>query len=541
MALPINIEKLLKGNIVEWERLDFKEGWNPEDVLHSMCAFANDMNNWGGGYVIVGVAEDNGTPVLPPKGLNLNQLDTIQKELVQLTFKVEPFVTVVSKPEEYMGKMVLVIYVPGGENRPYKAPVHLGKAEEKQGKVYYVRSSSVTRQATAIEEQQLLSLAAKIPFDDRICHQANISDMSKLLIGDYLNRVGSSITDGELERTSMEDICRSMHIASGSTEFFKPKNVGLLFFARDPEQYIPYARIEIVRFHDDVGDHFDEKVLHGPIHLQYYEAMQYLNSLLIEKVMKVKGESDAVRVWNYPYQALEEVLANAVFHKSWDDRNPIEIRVNKTSIEVYNLAGPTPPITAADLQKEKVINRSYRNRRIGDFLKELHITEGRSTGFPKIYRALKNNGSPVPVFETDEHNQYFLATIKIHEAFIDERAYLASIGKELDEVRTEGEVTPQVPPKYPLSTPQLPPSYPLVTPQLPPSYPPVPSKLQQLIDCMGEDFRSLDEIMGAFGYKDKKSFRENYITPALAEGIVERKYPDNPNHPHQKFRLTLHL
>ena len=153
MALPINIEKLLKGNIVEWERLDFKEGWNPEDVLHSMCAFANDMNNWGGGYIIVGVAEDNGTPVLPPKGLNLNQLDTIQKELVQLTFKVEPFVTIVSKPEEYMGKMVLVIYVPGGENRPYKAPVHLGKAEEKQGKVYYVRSSSVTRQATAIEEQ----------------------------------------------------------------------------------------------------------------------------------------------------------------------------------------------------------------------------------------------------------------------------------------------------------------------------------------------------------------------------------------------------
>lgn len=100
--------------------------------------------------------------------------------------------------------------------------------------------------------------------------------------------------------------------------------------------------------------------------------------------------------------------------------------------EVYNLAGPTSPITNADLQKEKVINRSYRNRRIGDFLKELHITEGRSTGFPKIYRALKNNDSPLPEFETDEHNQYFLATIKIHEAFIDEDAYLKKIGKERD-------------------------------------------------------------------------------------------------------------
>lgn len=88
--------------------------------------------------------------------------------------------------------------------------------------------------------------------------------------------------------------------------------------------------------------------------------------------------------------------------------------------------------TDADLQKEKVINRSYRNRCIGDFLREPHITEGRSTGFPKIYRALKKNDSPLPVFETDEHNQYFLATIKIHEAFIDEDAYLKKIGKERD-------------------------------------------------------------------------------------------------------------
>ncbi len=138
-----------------------------------------------------------------------------------------------------------------------------------------------------IEQGDLL--VAKAPFDGRICHQAEITDMSKLLIGDYLNRVGSSITESDLERMSMEEICRSMHIASGPTEFFKPKNVGLLFFSHNAEKYIPYARIEIVHFHDDVGDHFDEKVLHGPIHLQYDEAMRYLNSVLVEKVMKVEG------------------------------------------------------------------------------------------------------------------------------------------------------------------------------------------------------------------------------------------------------------
>jgi len=49
MTLPINIDSLITGRSIEWERLEFKEGWNPVNTLHSICAFANDINNWGGG------------------------------------------------------------------------------------------------------------------------------------------------------------------------------------------------------------------------------------------------------------------------------------------------------------------------------------------------------------------------------------------------------------------------------------------------------------------------------------------------------------
>lgn len=153
----------------------------------------------------------------------------------------------------------------------------------------------------------------------------------------------------------------------------------------------------------------------------------------MEKVIKVRGEAEAVRCHNYPYEALEEILANAVFHKSWDDRNPIEVRINHDCIEVLNFEGPMPPITNEDLKKSRVVSRHYRNRRIGDFLKEMHMTEGRSTGFPKIYQAVKRNDSPMPIFETDDRNMHFLATMPIHQAFVDEKAYLASLGKELDD------------------------------------------------------------------------------------------------------------
>ncbi|SFK78147.1 ATP-dependent DNA helicase RecG [Porphyromonadaceae bacterium KH3CP3RA] len=90
MALPINIEVLISGNSVEWERIEFKAGWNPETIIHTMCAFANDLHNWGGGYMIIGINDKNGKPELPPVGLDQNSLDGIQKEVIELGYQIQP-------------------------------------------------------------------------------------------------------------------------------------------------------------------------------------------------------------------------------------------------------------------------------------------------------------------------------------------------------------------------------------------------------------------------------------------------------------------
>lgn len=90
MALPINIEDLINGHSVEWDRLEFKKGWNPESVIHTICAFANDMNNWGGGYIIIGIEAQNGHAVFPPHGLDINELDSIQGELIEICHQIQP-------------------------------------------------------------------------------------------------------------------------------------------------------------------------------------------------------------------------------------------------------------------------------------------------------------------------------------------------------------------------------------------------------------------------------------------------------------------
>lgn len=84
MPLPVNLTDLLHGKSVEWERLEFKESWNPLPILHTICAFANDFHNLGGGYIIVGLKEKDGRPFFPPVGMDPGRIDAIQKEILNL-------------------------------------------------------------------------------------------------------------------------------------------------------------------------------------------------------------------------------------------------------------------------------------------------------------------------------------------------------------------------------------------------------------------------------------------------------------------------
>lgn len=46
------------------------------------------------------------------------------------------------------------------------------------------------------------------------------------------------------------------------------------------------------------------------------------------------------------------------------------------------------------------------------------------------------------------------------------------------------------------------------------------------------------EVQKALDLKHEDYFRANYLLPAINEGYIELTYPNSPNHPHQKYRLT---
>ena len=171
----------------------------------------------------------------------------------------------------------------------------------------------------------------------------------------------------------LEELGRSLNIVEGSDEFLKPRNVGLMFFNDSPEKFFPATQIDVVFFPEGVaGNKIEEKIFRGPLHHQLRDALMYLRNMVVEEhVTKVAGRAEAERVFNYPYEAIEEALVNAVYHRSYEIREPIEVRVNPDRIEILSYPGPDPSISLKDLYSKRFVTRRYRNRRIGEFLKEL--------------------------------------------------------------------------------------------------------------------------------------------------------------------------
>jgi ATP-dependent DNA helicase RecG len=95
---------------------------------------------------------------------------------------------------------------------------------------------SSTVEAKGNTEQELLSLASKVPFDDRYNQSARLDDLSKPLMQTFLQEVESALA-ADAPGLSVEALTRQMNVAGGPTESPWPKNVGLLFFNEKPERF----------------------------------------------------------------------------------------------------------------------------------------------------------------------------------------------------------------------------------------------------------------------------------------------------------------
>ena len=222
-----------------------------------------------------------------------------------------------------------------------------------------------------------------------------------------------------------------------------------------------------------------------------------------------------------PYQALEEAVVNALYHRNYNEREPVEITIEPNRISILNHGGPDRSIPLDVVRKAQTLRcRKYRNRRLGEFLKELELTEGRATGIPTIQRKLKDNGSASATIKTDEDRTYFLIDIPCHSDFV---------GENLSNVESQVELNNNEQLKLKLSY--------------------VVSNVMS--NVVGANFKhifkvfialqnetSLTELMTMFGQTNRDRFKRTTIDILIQTGLVTPTIIDKPKSRNQKYVLT---
>lgn len=554
MALPINIEDLLNKRKVESNRIEFKTGWNPDKIYHTVCAFATDLENTGGGYILVGVEEENGIAKRPVKGLNEKDIDDILKDMIGYDAKIEPAYMTKVSPEIVDGKPILVIWVPSGLNRPYS--VMESVVAKKSIPKFYVRSKSSTIEAKGEILDQVRALANRVPFDERGNDAIKIDDISAVLVYEHLKTVKSKLAENFIGRPLLE-ILDEMDLLTGPQENRIIKNVAAMMFCEYPERFFPVTQVDIVIFPEGSIENPDFMIevprITGPVPKMIKETLSYLRTNVIKKkIAKSFDRAESDKTFNYPYQAFEECISNALYHRDYQEREPVEITVEPTHVDILSYAGPDRSISTDAIKAAKKLKaRRYRNRRLGDFLKELDLTEGRATGIPTIQKALKDNGSAPASIETDDDRTYFLMTIPCREGFarkLSEDDFDGDNGWTHRLGQTLGQVSVQVQEIIKQS---------IITDK---------ERLGQILGQLAaevwnrskrkEDILSMSEyvinilsllkensysassLIKILNFRDSKDFKRKLLNPLINIGYIGMLYPDKPTSAKQAYKLT---
>ena len=253
------------------------------------------------------------------------------------------------------------------------------------------------------------------------------------------------------------------------------------------------------------GDQIIEKTFSGPLASMLHSALYYLKNQVVTRYTEKRAEQAvAPHFYNVPYVAIEEAVVNSIYHRSYEEREPVEIRITPDGLTILSFSGPDRSVDMEQLRQGKAVARRYRNRRIGEFLKELELSEGRCTGIPKILDAMAENGSEAPTFETDEGRTAFLARLPIRQAPVVSNR--PESRRHQDRHQDGAKSAPNR------------------------------RQVDMLRKCL--EAKNLREIMRDSGHSDRTKFRRQVIHPLLRRGYLAMTIPDKPTSRHQKYKTT---
>ena len=367
---------------------------DPDRIRQVICAYANDLpNHRKPGFIFIGANDDGSC-----SGLEISDELLLKISNLKDDGKIQPFPSISVDKKSINGCGMVVVRV----EPSISPPVRLNG-------VTWIRVGPRRARATPEEEKRLAERrrSRDLPFDLQPVPSATIKDLDlELFENEYLpHAIDPSVLDQNTR--SMEDKLKALRFLTPDGQ---PTVLGILVLGEDTLRFIPGAYVQFLRLEGvDLTDPIrHQREIAGPLPdllRRIDEILEANNSVSISIV----SESVEIRRSEYPLPALQQLIRNAILHRTYEGTNaPVRIYWFSDRIEIHNPGGPFGLVTKDNFGKPGVTD--YRNPHLAEAMHVLGYVQRFGMGIQIARKQLLDNGNPLPDFTIEEN--YILVTVR---------------------------------------------------------------------------------------------------------------------------------
>lgn len=440
----------------ESETVEFKSGFDRE-VIESLTAFANTK----GGQVYVGISNNGKVAGVQ---LNRESIQTWINQTKQLTAQaIVPDAEIIS----IKGKQIVILSV---SESPVKPIACKGR--------YYKRFKNANHQLSVSEVVNMHLRTFNSSWDFHIDEHRSEKEISLAKVQDFIERVNSNretqIMDDPLTVLQKFELMREGKITYACFLLFTTGEPGI-------------STIELGRFQTPIIIK-DGATLKADLFSEVEGVMNFIKKH-INKAYIITGRPQREERWDYPLDAIREIVINAIIHRDYSSAQDSVVKVFDDRMEIFNPGGLPAGITIEKLLKGDYISNA-RNKKVAEVFKAAGLIEKYGSGIGRILKAFSDYGLPTPKFE--EMSGGFMVTVY----------------KKTPQV-TEEVGTKSAPSRH---------------------------QVDILRKCLIET--GIAELMTIAGRTDRTKFRHQVLNPLIEARLLEMTISNKPTSSKQKYRLT---
>jgi len=357
------LKELIKKG--ESEKIEFKESLSVKDEIgECISAFSNTK----GGLIIVGVGDDKEV-----KGLELGK-KTIEGLANFIKQNTDNHVYPGLLAEKFKDKNLLLINIKEASEKPI---FFKERAYKRIGKSCHKISSS--------ELKALVKLSSKFYWDEHICKNARLSDISDKKIKTYLLQREKHRNISKEIKTSLKTFLENIK----ATSYNHPTNAGILFFGKEVLKFIPQSqlRLALIKGREVTGLILDRADCEGTLFEMIKQAEEFLRKNI--RFLGIRGGKSFQREDRFvvPIEALRELIINALIHRDYETGADVRVFIFDDRIEIIN-PGNFPEGVTPKKPKHKPVNPL-----LSSYMYDMGFVEKYGSGILKVRELLKENGN----------------------------------------------------------------------------------------------------------------------------------------------------